>query len=287
MQFLGTAAAECYPNPFCKCPSCREARASADRRCKRRRSSLLYDEETLIDFNADVMYACAEFGVSLSRLKRVFLTHMHEDHFDYFNAAFINMSVTPAGPITFYASPAACSGFQDILDAVQSLPHTRLNDQLREMEQVARFVALDVGQTVELPGLRVTPVAARHDGFFRDEYGYNYLLEKPEHTTFYASDTGRLPQESMRFLQQYSVDTLIIEGSFGKTRLPEDAGHLDCFSLCETIDQLFQQGTLHRQSRIYVTHIGHKGIYNLFDYQRFLDSRYQGRVQVAWDGLVI
>ena len=287
MQFLGTAAAECYPNPFCECPSCRKARASADRRCKRRRSSLLFDEETLIDFNADMMYACAEFGVSLSRLKRVFLTHMHEDHFDYFNTAFMNMSVTPAGPITFYASPAACSGFQSILDAVRALPHPLLNDQLREMAQVARFVALEVGQTVEFPDLRVTPVAARHDGFFLDEYGYNYLLEKPDHTTFYASDTGRLPEESLHFLEKHPVDTLIIEGSFGRTTLPEGAGHLDCLSLCETIDRLYQQGTLHPQSRIYVTHIGHKGIYNLDDYQQFLDSRYQGRVQVAWDGLVI
>ena len=200
MQFLGTAAAECYPNPFCECPSCRKARASADRRCKRRRSSLLFDEETLIDFNADVMYACAEFGVSLSRLKRVFLTHMHEDHFDYFNTAFMNMSVTPAGPITFYASPAACSGFQSILDAVRALPHPLLNDQLREMAQVARFVALEAGQTVEFPDLRVTPVAARHDGFFLDEYGYNYLLEKPDHTTFYASDTACTFWKSIRWI---------------------------------------------------------------------------------------
>lgn len=155
------------------------------------------------------------------------------------------------------------------------------------MAQVARFVALEVGQTVEFPDLRVTPVAARHDGFFLDEYGYNYLLEKPDHTTFYASDTGRLPEESLHFLENHPVDTLIIEGSFGRTTLPEGAGHLDCLSLCETIDRLYQQGTLHPQSRIYVTHIGHKGIYNLDDYQQFLDSRYQGRVQVAWDGLVI
>lgn len=227
MQFWELQRRNVIPTPSANVLPAGRRAPLRTRRCKRRRSSLLYDDETLIDFNADVMYACAEFGVSLSRLKRVFLTHMHEDHFDYFNTAFMNMSVTPAGPITFYASPAACSGFQSILDAVRALPHPLLNDQLREMAQVARFVALEVGQTVEFPDLRVTPVAARHDGFFLDEYGYNYLLEKPDHTTFYASDTGRLPEESLHFLENHPVDTLIIEGSFGRTTLPEGAGHLD------------------------------------------------------------
>ena len=287
MLFLGTAAAECYPNPFCECPSCRRARRSTDRRLKRRRSSFLFDDATLLDFNADVMYACNEFGVSLSRLKRVLLTHIHEDHFDYFNTAFLNMAVTPTQPLVFYASEAACEGVRGLLADIKRLPHRQLVSQFQEMEAVSTFVPLPAFQAAQLDDIRVTPVIANHAGFFDGELGYNYLIEKQGTVTFYATDTGRFFEHTMEFLSDYCVDTLVIEGSFGAARLPPESGHLDCFSLCETLDQMFAQGTLNQKSHIFVTHIGHKGIYNLTDYQDFLDARYQGQVQIAWDGLQI
>ena len=287
MLFLGTAAAECYPNPFCECPACREARRSSDRRLKRRRSSFLFSETTMIDFNADSMYACGEFGVSLSRLNYVLLTHIHEDHFDYFNAAFPSMAVTPPRPITFFASPAACKGMKGILEAAVKLPHRQLVRQLAEMASISSFTALPAYEATQLGDMRITPVVANHAGFFEDELGYNYIIEKDGRTTFYATDTGRFFNRTMQFLAGRPVHTLIIEGSFGKFQLPPDSGHLNAYSLCETLDQLFAQDTLGPESRVFVTHIGHKGAFNLTDYQSFLDARYAGQVQVAWDGLRI
>lgn len=287
MLFLGTAAAECFPNPFCECPSCKAARLSNDRRQKRRRSSFLFDETTMIDCNADAMFACAEFGVSLSGLRHVLLTHIHEDHFDYFNAAFPNMAATPTHPLTFYTSEIACAGLQDILERVKKLPHPQLTEQLEEMAQTASFVPLQAYRETQIGALQVVPVFSNHAGFFRNEQGYNYLIKKDGKTTFYAADTGRFLHRTMQFLRTYPIDTLIIEGSFGKTELPRDAGHLNCASLCEMLDQMFAQGSLHGRTQIYVTHIGHKGIYNLTDYQEALEARYRGQVRIAWDGLEI
>ena len=287
MLFLGTAAAECYPNPFCECPACQEARRSTDRRLKRRRSSFLFDETTMIDFNADAMYACGEFGVSLSRLKQVLLTHIHEDHFDYFNAAFPNMSATPVQPITFYASEIACQGMKELLESAKKLPHSQLVRQLEKMAAISSFTPLPPYQPTQIDGMRVTPVFANHAGFFRDELGYNYLIEKDGSTTFYATDTGRFFDRTMQFLADLRIDTLIIEGSFGKVHLPPNSRHLDAHSLCETLDQMFAQETLTAESRIFVTHIAHKGGFNLTDYQAFLDEHYHGQVRVAWDGLRI
>lgn len=95
-----------------------------------RHCSFLFNETTMIDFNADSMYACNEFGVSLSHLKHILLTHIHEDHFDYFNAAFPNMSATPTQPITFYTSEAAHKGMSDLLSAAKQMPHKQLVRQL-------------------------------------------------------------------------------------------------------------------------------------------------------------
>lgn len=287
MIFLGTAAAECYPNPFCECPSCQEARRSSDRRLKRRRCSFLFNETTMIDFNADSMYACNEFGVSLSHLKHVLLTHIHEDHFDYFNAAFPNMSATPTQPITFYTSEAAHKGITDLLAAAKQLPHSQLVRQLEEMSAISSFVALPPYQSAQIDDMSVTPVIANHNGFFKDEYGYNYVIEKDGASTFYATDTGRFFDRTMQFLADRHIDTLTIEGTYGKNRQPADSTHLDAYTLCETLDQMFAQKTLDHTSRIFITHIAHNGIFNLTDYQQFLDTRYSGQVQIAWDGLCI
>ena len=83
MIFLGTAAGDLIPSPFCECPICAAARKSGERRHKRYHSMLLLDEENLIDFGPELGAACIEFGLSLSRLRNVFLTHFHEDHFAF------------------------------------------------------------------------------------------------------------------------------------------------------------------------------------------------------------
>lgn len=287
MLFLGTAAAECFPNPFCECPACQEARRSSDRRLRRRRCSFLLSETAMIDFNADAMFACGEFGVSLSRLKYVLLTHIHEDHFDYFSAYFPAMAATPTQPLAFFASPAACRGIEGVLEAVRKSPHRLLARQIEQTAAVSSFTPLPAYETAQIGGMRVTPVTANHAGFFAGEQGYNYLIEEDGRTTFYASDTGRFLDRTMEFLAGWRVQTLIIEGSYGKLPVSRECNHMNAGSLCETLDQLFAQGTLGAGSRIYVTHIGHKGQWNLTDYQQFLDSRYGGQAQIAWDGLRI
>ncbi len=287
MLFLGTAAAECYPNPFCTCPSCELARHSPDPKLRRRRSSFVFDETMMIDFNADSMSACGAYGVALDRLESVLITHMHEDHFDYWNAAFPLMSATPTRHITFYTSQEGYDGLIPILEAAARLPHPQLTDQLKDMAKASHFEVLPRFQPRAIGDKMVTALTAHHNGFFKGEYGFSYLIEKAGKTTLYASDTGRFFPETMDYLSHVVLDTLIIEGSFGKTILSEDAGHLDRESLCLMLDTMFSQGTLTANSRIYVTHIAHKGIYSHYDYQEYLDKRYHGQVVVAWDGLRI
>lgn len=287
MQFLGTAAAECYPNPFCDCPACQRARQSADHRLKRRRSSFLLDENNLLDFNADVMAACGEFGVSLCRLRNVFITHLHEDHFDYWNVAFLLMSAGKPGPINIYVSQEGYDGLMPLLEQMKQLPHTQMTDQLKQMEKVCRFVPVKPFETFETGAWRVTPVRGNHDSFFNGERSLLYLFENGQSSLLYATDTGRFVPQTLDYLKNKPLSTLIIEGSFGATILPKDAGHLDIESLCETIDLLEQQGTVTPQTGIYITHIAHWSKYGFDEFQDILQRRYGKRIWLAYDGLRI
>ena len=287
MIFLGTAAAEAYPNPFCTCPSCELARHANDPKLKRRRSSFMLDGQNLLDFNADSIQACVEYNISLAKLRNIFLTHMHEDHFDYWNLAFPNMSATPVPPINIYLSERACDGFLDVLRRAMQLPHPHITGQLEEMARACSFIPLKSGQTLHVDDMWVTPLHGRHEGFFAGELSFNYIIEKNGKTLYYATDTGRFFPQTMQALADRRLDILIVEGSFGKTILSPTAGHMDCVSLCETLDALYAQNTLDAHSRVYVTHIGHKGVFSHYDYHEYLDEKYAGRIMMAYDGLEI
>ena len=78
MLFLGTGAAELYPNPYCNCEFCESLRQSGE--APRKRSSLLLDAHTLVDLGPDALAAAQMYNARLYDVDHLFLTHSHEDH---------------------------------------------------------------------------------------------------------------------------------------------------------------------------------------------------------------
>ncbi|MGH2398786.1 MAG: MBL fold metallo-hydrolase, partial [bacterium] len=56
VTFLGTAAAEGYPNPFCGCENCRAARRAGGRSLRKRAAALINDD-LLLDLGPDLISA--------------------------------------------------------------------------------------------------------------------------------------------------------------------------------------------------------------------------------------
>lgn len=80
LTYYGTAASEGWPGVFCECEACRKARESGGKNI-RTRSQALIDEELLLDFPADTyMHSCVG-GLNLNKVKYLFVTHSHSDHF--------------------------------------------------------------------------------------------------------------------------------------------------------------------------------------------------------------
>ena len=78
--YLGTGAAEGVPAMFCSCDTCREVRRRGE--CEfHTRSQLLIDGELCIDFPPDAYAHSLKFGVDLSAVKYLLITHSHMDHF--------------------------------------------------------------------------------------------------------------------------------------------------------------------------------------------------------------
>ena len=81
ITFLGTAAANAFPEAFCKCRNCAQARLLRGPSL-RKRSSALINDDLLIDLGPDIMVASQVHGRSLDDVQYCLQTHPHADHLD-------------------------------------------------------------------------------------------------------------------------------------------------------------------------------------------------------------
>ena len=78
--FLGTAAAEGVPAIFCDCEVCKKAREMGGKEI-RTRSQAIINDDFLLDIPADTYSHFLQNGIEGHKIKYLFVTHSHQDHF--------------------------------------------------------------------------------------------------------------------------------------------------------------------------------------------------------------
>lgn len=189
--YLGTGAAEGVPAMFCGCDICREVRRRGESEFHTR-SQLLIDGELCIDFPPDAYAHSLKFGVDLSAVKYLLITHSHMDHFyahDFVLRGY-KYAEKLSEPLFIFGNGEVARVFAECTRR-EMRADVRENIQLRE---VLPFVPFSFG--------RYTAVAlkARHS---KAETAYVYLLEKSGRYYLHLTDTGRLPAETLDFLETY------------------------------------------------------------------------------------
>ncbi|NJO83030.1 MAG: hypothetical protein HC828_09540 [Blastochloris sp.] len=81
ITFLGTAAANAYPEAFCRCANCTQARTLGGPSL-RARSAALINHDLLIDLGPDIHTAAMRLGCGLDQVQFCLQTHAHADHLD-------------------------------------------------------------------------------------------------------------------------------------------------------------------------------------------------------------
>lgn len=81
VTFLGTAAAEGYPALWCRCERCVVARERGGDNL-RLRSSILINDDLLIDPGPDLVASTIRLGVDVADAQAILITHLHDDHLD-------------------------------------------------------------------------------------------------------------------------------------------------------------------------------------------------------------
>jgi adenosylcobinamide kinase/adenosylcobinamide-phosphate guanylyltransferase len=220
IRVLGSGASDGWPNPWCRCASCRAAREEGVTRAQ---SAVLLDERVLIDLGP----ATAASGADLRDVTTVLVTHGHVDH--HFPQAWVWRSwAETSGPLTVLAPPSVL--------------------RTASLDRSVRAVPVRPGDQHSVDGYDVRVLDAEHpaDAVLYDVTGPDggRLL--------YASDTGVLPERTVKAVRDRDFHVVLLE--LAGTPIPS---HLTLETWPEQVRRLREAGAVTPATQLVATHLGH------------------------------
>ena len=280
VTFLGTAAANAFPEAFCKCRNCAQARILGGPSL-RKRSAALINDDLLIDLGPDIMAASLMHGCSLDNVQYCLQTHPHADHLDlsHLLSRSTDYGVVGAPVLNFYASRetserAAETFERDLADYRLLSPEaeTLLNLKIHQIQPLESFI---VGpySVMAFPANHAPGMGAML-----------YAIEAEGRSVFYGTDTATLFEQTWQAFRrrQMRFDVVILDHTYGPDQHGSD--HLSAHQFIEHANRMRAEGVLGADSRVFATHIAHEGNPAHPDLTAFAN---QHGYEVAFDGLTL
>ncbi len=280
VTFLGTSAANAYPEAFCRCENCEEARRLGGKSI-RKRSAVLVNDDLLIDLGPDVMTASNIHCRSLSRVCYCLQTHSHADHLDtsHFLSRSPGYGVVGAPRLHFYASPGTLRDAAHLLER-DCAPAGFLDPE--EGEHLNLEVhPISPGQSLTVGPYLVTAFAATHDPVVEPLL---FAIQMDGRAMFYGTDTSSLPEETWQgfHMNKSRFDLVILDHTYGAHESGSD--HLSAHQFIQHVARMRDEGLLAPNARAFATHIAHEGNPA---HPRLAEFAEQNGYEVAYDGLVL
>ena len=267
IQFLGTAAAEGVPAPFCTCDTCDRARRIGTRDV-RMRTALLVNDDLLLDCGPDIVAATQRLGISLSRLTSLLVGHAHEDHWYPANVLFRHPGFcpTPLGTLHVYGPG----------------PVTR------SLRTTGRWGSLIAGSRITVNTVRagqrwrsgqyqITALPARHAG---TEAALLYSVSDGTRKLLYAMDTGPLLERAWRIIaREAPFDAVVMDETMGGAQYGE---HQSMESFLADQLRFSREGWLAEGAWFVACHFSHQ---SNPPHGQLVEHFAPHRVLVAYDGL--
>ena len=268
------------PIPFCTCQVCTDARRVGGKNL-RRRSSIIINDDLLVDIGPDIVTASFEYNLSLAGIGLCLQTHAHEDHLD---TEFIISRHAEYG--TVVSSDLLFVGSSESLRAVDAIVGQRCDygsifDPNTQAALRMNVLSVTPYEACTVGNYRVTGFPANHG---TAKGSLLYSIEQGNHAVFYGTDTSVLSEEFWEHLLLHGTryDLLVLDHTYGIGFDSRSADHLGLRDFIAHADRFREAGLLKDNGIIYATHISHEG--NLEHDE--LDE-YAGKhgYRVAFDGL--
>lgn len=280
LTFLGTAAANAFPEAFCRCDNCRAARKEGGKSL-RKRSAALVNDDLLIDLGPDIMSASQAHAVSLTNVRYCLQTHPHADHLDlsHLLSRSPGFGVVGAPRLHFYASQAtlarANQTFRRDLSGRELFAPENIEALNLELHQVTPLQPFAAGP------YRVIAFPANHAPGLG---ALLYAIEASGKRIFYGTDTASLLPETWQACHDFGLqfDLVVLDHTYGPDEAEGD--HLNAAQVAHHVRRMRSEGLLATNGRAFATHIAHEGNPPHASLAAFAA---QHGYEVAYDGLVV
>lgn len=248
LKYLGTAAAEGWPALFCRCESCKRARALGGKNI-RTRSQAMIDERLLIDFCPDTYMHILQNNLPVENIHHTLITHSHIDHL--YASDLINLAEPYAHgvetPMTIYSTPGTGEKLALVLKAEDDSDNLGERLVFKEVKEFVPFKVLDYV---------VTPLLAKH---MVNEKCYIYLIEdKNGHTLLYGNDTAWFPEQTWIYLKGHHLDAVSLDCTM--VFEPDCLTHMGFASNVKAKEKLMAMGCADKNTVFILTHFSHNGM---------------------------
>jgi len=280
LTFLGTAAANAFPEAICKCSNCQTARELGEKSL-RKRSSALINDDLLLDLGPDIMASSQMHNISLTIVQFCLQTHPHADHMDlsHLLSRSPGFGVIGAPRLHFHSSPQTLTRADQTFR--RDLCGFGLFDKQAEQELNLAIHAIEPLTPMKVGEYRVVAIPANHARNFGASL---YAIEKDGCSIFYGTDTAEFLDETWHAFRDHELcfDLVILDHTYG----PDEPGsdHLSARQVAEHTRRMREEGILEEDGRVFATHIAHEGNPSHEELSAFAK---QNGYEIAYGGLLL
>ena len=269
LTIFGTAAAEAWPAPFCRCAPCQEARRRGGPNI-RSRSGAMLDNDLKIDFGPDTVSHMLRSGRDMAEVRSIVFTHHHSDHIVPHELEWSAPPYTNTPP----TEPIAVFGNATVMEMLtQTFPHIKA-DHLRLQPALIPFtpVTTPTNDTI-------LPLPADHAPgslVIRITRGDKHL--------FYGHDSGLYPPETLAALGDGApLDIALFDCTYGAQNT-NNRGHMGIGGVVQMVGELRRRGAVTEKTKLIATHFSHNG--GLL-HEELVEAFLPHGIAVAFDGMVV
>jgi phosphoribosyl 1,2-cyclic phosphate phosphodiesterase len=267
IKFLGTGASEGIPSLFCNCPVCKFARSAGGKEM-RSRSGVLLDDDLLIDFSSDIFLNVARYGIDISNIRNIIVSHSHFDHFYINDIAPQRYKIEEQDvlPLHIYSNNVVTENIQ------------KNWRPLCEKGYVQTHV-FKIGTTVSVGDYQITVFRSQH---MSTEESMVYLIEKDGKKYLHLYDTGEGVDNVLLYLKErgIQIDAVAMDCTYGLIER-EYFGHMNLNQNIRLMKRFKKEGVFTNDTKICATHICHWG----GTYADLSQKASANGITVAFDGL--
>lgn len=282
IKFLGTSAASSCPLPFCNCKLCNIARRFGGKDL-RKRSSVLINDDLVIDIGQDFMSASFMHGVDTTKIRYWLQTHSHSDHFSaaHLITRIKEYATEDISTLSLYAS-SKC-----IRHLSEQLSREEWGANLSEKEWLDRLcmTVTEVNPYEEYicGSYIVTALNSAHD---TNDGSYLYLISNNSRRLFYGLDADELTLmgETIDYFSSNHIclDMVVLDHTYGSNINASD--HLNTNKVISVLNRMRNRSIINQDTKVFASHISHEGI---LPHDEFVLFANQNGYDVAFDGLVV